>query len=284
MYELQWKTSSATTWSSFNNLTVNSSLLYALSPSTTYQWRVRPICANGVICWSNGSNFTTPAACVDSYENPSNNTNSGARTMVLGTIYKGTIPNGDVDWFKFTIPLANSTFTVSLNNLANNFKLNLYNSNGTSLLATSDNVGLSNERITRTTTTANTTYSVQVLQSSTNFDAATCYQLSAALGSAFESGIATQAIDNQGDLKIDLFPNPTNGLVQLQISAANPNGVPVVEITDLLGRKWQQKVLSEPVAKDEPYLLDLNGYQEGIYLVRVQLGNQVSTHKVRVQR
>jgi Metallo-peptidase family M12/Secretion system C-terminal sorting domain/Fibronectin type III domain len=298
-YELQLKTSTATTWWTYSNLSGTGLSFYGLSPSTTYQWRVRAVCTNGVICWSTTASFTTLVACVDGNElNPSNNTRSGARTMTLGTIYNGTIPSGDNDWFKFTIPTA-TTFTVSLKNLGNNYVLDLYSSNGTTLLVSSNNTGLTNESITRTSTLANTVYYVNVRPSTiTSVDAYTCYQLRAALGAALDAepfGISIQlpstvatTLQNPAktlEAQIELFPNPTKGVLNLSISAAGTAHLtPIVDVIDMLGRKFEQKGFVEMPSPNESYLLDLNGFQEGIYLVRVQLGNQVTTHKVRVQR
>jgi hypothetical protein len=219
--------------------------------------------------------------------------------MTLGVTYYGTMPSGDNDWFRFILPNANSTFTVSLKNLGNNYALDLYSSNGTTLLATSNNTGLTNESITRTNLAANTLYFVKVRPSTaTSVDAYTCYQLRAALGAALEAapvltalqlplteGTTAQMPTKTLETQIELFPNPTTGVMNLSISSAvEPHLTPVIEITDMLGRKLEQKVLAAMSSSNESYLLDLNPFQDGIYLVRVQLGNQVTTHKVRVQR
>jgi Metallo-peptidase family M12/Secretion system C-terminal sorting domain/Fibronectin type III domain len=295
-YVMELKTASMTTWWSFNN-TGTAILIYGLVPNTTYQWRVRPVCTSGTICWFNGASFTTPTTCIDA--NEANNAITAARPMTLGAVYYGTVVSGtDDDWFKVTIPTA-TLFTVSLKNLANNYKLHLYNSSGTQL-AISDNASLSNESISWTNGIANTVYYVLVRSStSTTYDGYTCYQLKAATGAAMDAetfvgtalkipssaAMESQSIGNQSNTQLELFPNPTTGLLNLRITAATaPNLRPIVEISDLLGRKLQQKVLSESFTKDESYLLDLNDFQEGIYLVRVQLGNQVTTHKVRVQK
>ncbi|MEN9611649.1 MAG: hypothetical protein RLZZ628_2463 [Bacteroidota bacterium] len=296
-YELQLKTSTMTTWWTFSNLVGTGIMFYGLSPSTTYQWQVRAVCANS--CWS-ATNFTTPAACVDGNElNPSNNTIAGARTMTLGANHPGTMPSGDSDWFKCTIPTANAAFTVSLKNLANNYALGLYSSNGTTLLATSNNTGFTNESITYTNGAANTVYYIKVYPSTaTSVDAYTCYILRAALGLALEAtpfvpaiqlpstvGTTAQMPTKTLEAQIELFPNPTTGVMNLSISsAAETHLTPVIDIMDMLGRKLEQKVLAAMPSNNESYLLDLNPFQDGIYLVRVQLGNQVTTHKVRVQR
>jgi Metallo-peptidase family M12/Secretion system C-terminal sorting domain/Fibronectin type III domain len=272
---------------------------YNLVPNTTYQWQIRAVCANGAICWSSVASFTTSVACVDGNESPTNNSSSGARTMTLNTIYNGTMPNGDVDWFKITIPNS-GTFNVLLSNLGNNYALELYASDATTLLATSNNTSINNESIVRNNSVANTLYYVKVRPSTAStFDAYTCYRLRCSMGSAMEYSpmlgeviqlpnktlLSSRIMEQPFEASVDLFPNPTTGNLVLRIETETKMILePMVEITDMFGRVVQQTTFPAGQSIDNQYHLNLNGYQDGIYLVRVQLGNQVTTHKVRVQK
>jgi hypothetical protein len=293
-YVLQLQPVSSAGWT--YTITGTSVSFYNLAPNTTYQWQVRAVCANGSVCWSNVASFTTPAPCAD--PNEPNNSSSAARTMTLNTIYNGTMPSGDADWFKFTIASV-GTFNVSLSNLGNDYALELYASNATTLLASSNNPNINNESIVRNNSTANTLYYVKVSPStSLTFDPYTCYRLRVGMGSSLEyNSILGEAIElprraesarmtaQPFEASIDLFPNPTTGNLVLQIATADKMVLtPMVEITDMFGRVVQQKTFPAGQTIENQYHLNLNGYQDGVYLVRVQLGNQVTTHKVRVQR
>ena len=60
-YNLQWKTSAATTWTTVSSLTTTSFSLSGLAASTTYNYRVQAVCTTSG-SYSAASNFTTLAA------------------------------------------------------------------------------------------------------------------------------------------------------------------------------------------------------------------------------
>ncbi|MBA3648282.1 MAG: T9SS type A sorting domain-containing protein [Chitinophagales bacterium] len=63
-YKVQYRVSGTKTWSSVN-ATTNEKTLKNLTASTTYEYRVKGICANGSSPWSNTSTFTTSALRMD---------------------------------------------------------------------------------------------------------------------------------------------------------------------------------------------------------------------------
>lgn len=69
---------------------------------------------------------------------------------------------------------------------------------------------------------------------------------------------------------LDIFPNPTNGLVTVRFTA-EPNSRPMVALYDTKGRK----LLSREISSDETQL-DLSGWAKGLYLLRVTDGKNVS--------
>ncbi len=64
-YHSQYKPTNSSTWTTINNGSSSTSHnISGLTPSTSYEWRVRSRCSNGEYGeWSNNVPFTTPAAC-----------------------------------------------------------------------------------------------------------------------------------------------------------------------------------------------------------------------------
>ncbi len=77
---------------------------------------------------------------------------------------------------------------------------------------------------------------------------------------------------------VSIYPNPTNG--QITLKADNTTGETLqYSIWDLQGKNV---FASEPARYTGVYQTDINlsGYPQGIYLIKVQQGKTVSTHKV----
>jgi len=147
-YTVQYKKSTATTWTSVTTTTANYNLT-ALSSSTTYNWQVRTNCSSGSSAYTVGPNFTTQAAistsCTDSYE--TNNTFSSAKSISANANISALLNTStDIDWFKFSNALTAKNIRVTLSNLPADYDLRLYNSAGT-LLYTSANGGNTVEQI-----------------------------------------------------------------------------------------------------------------------------------------
>ena len=70
----------------------------------------------------------------------------------------------------------------------------------------------------------------------------------------------------------DLYPNPTRSSVQLSWTSS---GSASVVLTDLNG-----KVLSSQVVDETQTTLDLSNYTPGVYLITVQMGEQVVTERI----
>ena len=72
---------------------------------------------------------------------------------------------------------------------------------------------------------------------------------------------------------VSLYPNPTNGLLNLE-----GQGTMHISISNLLGQK-----VCETSAEDSA-ILDLSGYGQGIYLVRIKTSDGVMVQKVNVRK
>lgn len=61
-YNLQYKTTAATTWTTVSGLTATSRALTGLAASTTYQYQVQTVCSSGSSAYSSAASFTTTAS------------------------------------------------------------------------------------------------------------------------------------------------------------------------------------------------------------------------------
>ena len=70
---------------------------------------------------------------------------------------------------------------------------------------------------------------------------------------------------------VQVYPNPVSDVLYVKAK----NTLSIIEVYNLLG----QKLLSvEPNALTEN--IDMSGFDSGLYLVRVAIGNQIQTYKV----
>ena len=89
---------------------------------------------------------------------------------------------------------------------------------------------------------------------------------------AFEQVEAcTLGVEEFGIETVQVYPNPVTNALHVKAK----NTLSTIEVYNLLG----QKLLSvEPNALTEK--IDMSGFDSGLYLVRVAIGNQIQTYKV----
>jgi len=93
----------------------------------------------------------------------------------------------------------------------------------------------------------------------------------------FEVQNMTNTINPELDQYIDLYPNPTNGMVYLEVDLMRRNPVEVV-IYDVAGRLLIRTSQEEIVSKH--YAFDLSAEANGVYLVKVIVGDEVVVERV----
>ena len=81
-----------------------------------------------------------------------------------------------------------------------------------------------------------------------------------------------QAIADNGREKIMVYPNPTNGIVRMQM---DKQSVTEVQVFDLFG-----KMLFRQSANENDFSIDLSNYSTGTYLLRIVSNEGVETVKV----
>jgi hypothetical protein len=224
-YTLQYKLSTATTWTTVSGLTSTSYSLTGLASVATYNYQVNATCPAGTGNYSGTSSFTTLSAsptCTDSYE--TNNSLNQAKTIAVNTnILAKLTSSTDQDYFKFNNTTANKNIKIELSTLPADYQVALYNPSN-QLVASSLNAGTANEIIIYNTSTVGT-YRVRVYKAGTTFNASYCYTLRANISASTfvrESGEDALAFENaeipaQATLaNLNVFPNPFSSQLTAQ--------------------------------------------------------------------
>jgi HYR domain/Secretion system C-terminal sorting domain len=84
--------------------------------------------------------------------------------------------------------------------------------------------------------------------------------------------------ENQNKTVMNLYPNPTNGEVNLNITKEGYQGKISIEVYNLLGRK----VMEKTDGMDSWYNVqfDLGRYAAGQYMIRIKIGDELLTRKL----
>lgn len=202
----------------------------------------------------------TGPSCPGQYDTNNNNKAANGAVIPFNTDVYGNISvAGDKDFYRFTITTG-GTVSITLNNLPVNCDLALFNSANT-IIAQSRNGGTTSETINTTLTPGN--YAVRVSARNSAFDAANCYVLKVATGTASRSvnAVSNEAITmNNGSVRI--YPNPVTSFLYLNLPASsakhevrvyNANGVAVAALSvNTLTTK-----------------IDLSKVSAGVYFVKV---------------
>jgi len=116
-YNLQYKTSAASTWTTVSGLTSTSYNLTGLTASTTYNYQVQTVCSGGSSAYSAASSFTTSGTGTITYCTTSGTTSyEYINKIVLGSINNTSGNNsGYADYTSLSTTLAaGSTYSISM--------------------------------------------------------------------------------------------------------------------------------------------------------------------------
>ena len=183
-----------------------------------------------------------PSSCLkDGYEN---NDTQGTAAQLVGSAVAGfgnmlICPQGDVDWYSFPVP-AGANFSLTLNQLPDNYDLELHNSGG---LVTSSNNGGTDAEVINVSGASGGTYFARVAGVSGASHSGQSYALTLNFTQAPPAGttgtkpIIQSPIFRQGAVEnqMSLFPNPSSGLVSLELQS-NVEGNAHIQLTDMAGR------------------------------------------------
>ena len=84
----------------------------------------------------------------------------------------------------------------------------------------------------------------------------------------------------KNNLAISVFPNPSNGIINIKSSTFQSKGLTVI-VSNVLGKEVKQVILSTPASQ---YQVNLNDLDAGIYMVRVRSEFGESTQRVILKK
>lgn len=290
-YNLQWKLSSASTWTTVSNLTTTSYSLSGLTAGTTYNFQVQANCNGTTGSYSAPASFTTQSGggggCSDPYE--ANNSRNAAKSITPGTALNALIGNStDNDYFKFNVTAANKNIKVNLTNLPLDYDLRLYR-NATQV-GISENAGTTPEQIIHNNAQTNPTYYPRVYGYNGAYSTTQCYTLLVSLsGSAWRTDGSTDGDVTTLEIPVDfedagfgMWPNPATNHLTVEVPLEADSDVQVT-IFDATGKAAVQQNRTL-VKGDNQFSLDLQGLANGLYVVQVRNGDVSKVRKLVVNR
>ncbi len=172
-YTLRWRPAAGGTWTTVTGLAGNTYALTGLTQTTAYEFQVLSICGASSSAYSGSVIFSTIAPCPDALE-PNNSLVTAATLALPATVSALIAVNGDLDYYRFTLPATSNVF-ISLSNVAGDYDLHLLDNTGAQL-ATSTAGGTANESISFNNAAAGTYY-VHVFGFNGAFSSTLCYAL-----------------------------------------------------------------------------------------------------------
>lgn len=290
-YNLQWKVSTSSTWTTVSNLTAISYNLANLAAGTTYNFQVQAVCGSSTGSYSAAASFTTTSGggggCADQYE--PNNTRNTARSIPVNTSFTAQIKTAtDVDWYLFGNTSSQKHFKLELTTLPFDYDLKLYR-NGT-LLAVSENPNTTDEIIVYNNGSVSTAYYAQIYGYNGAFSGTQCYTFIARRSaSPYRTDGTTDGPEEVLEIPVvfenagfGIFPNPAFSLVTIEVPMQNEADVQV-SVMDPAGKVALQQ--NARMSKgDNQMNFDVNSLPNGVYFVQVRTGETVKTRKLVVQR
>jgi hypothetical protein len=279
-YNLQYKTSSSSTFTTVNTASTSYGLS-GLTSATSYNYKVQAVCSTSG-SYSSLASFTTASpsgGCTNNYE--SNGTTSTATSIAVNTNITSMIAtNGDIDWFKFNNTTTQRRIKVTLTTLPGDYDVRLYRGTTTSV-GLSENGGTASEQIILNTTNVNTYY-IKVYGYVGAFSSTSCYTLNASISANNfrEIGNGNSTVEVV-ESNMGLYPNPTNGKLNVDYIAAS-NANLSIAIIDMLGRSVyvsNQEVFEGP----NTFGIATDDLANGIYMIQVVNGSEKQIERFVVQ-
>ena len=279
-YNLQWKLSTSSTWTTVNTTSTSVSLT-GLTTNTTYNFQVQSVCGTTTSNYSTQSSFTTlsqSTSCTDTYE--SNNSLNTAKTIPVNTTITARISTStDKDYFKFTTTSTNRNIRINLTNLPADYDVRIYNPSNVQV-GSSLNSGTTSELIIYNNGPVGT-YKVYVFGYAGAFNSTLCYNLLASTSSStFRESETTSeilSIDSEKFESISVFPNPAKELLNLNFESKNESYYDIT-ITDATGRILQKNNFQAKVGKNFVEM-NLQNCEKGYYILSVFDGETFKTIK-----
>jgi GEVED domain/Pregnancy-associated plasma protein-A/Fibronectin type III domain/Secretion system C-terminal sorting domain len=291
-YNLQYKTTAGTTWTTVSGLTTTSRVLTGLTASTAYQFQVQTVCSGGSAAYSTAATFTTSAATTIPTYCVSKGTSvayewidkvaigSISRTSVAdagyynGTALSTTVAAGSSQTITFSAGFASTAYGEYFRIYAD------WNNDGDFLDAGATVATDRTATFTVPATALNGAHRLRVVMSDAS-TAASCttnaygetedYTLTVTGGAARREATMTFA-----DLSV--YPNPTEGAASLRLTMMEAGELTIV-VRDLQGRVIAQQSLTAQAGAIEHALPTLSS---GLYVVSVRTAGAEQVTKLVV--
>jgi len=217
---------------------------------------------------------------MDNYE--TNNTATTAKTITVNTAVNAMIGTStDVDYFKFSNTSTKKNIKITLTNLPADYDMKLYKSNGTTLIATSQNSGTTSESITYNKASVGT-YIIKVYGYSSAYSASSCYTLTANISGSTFKGISQDVAETDTPANILLFPNPANNSLNVTYNSDNSGDVKI-NIYDLTGR-IVNKGKFEAEKGLNTYSMNVSDLSKGIYILILENAGTMLNQKLIIDK
>lgn len=279
-YIIEYKLPLSSVWTRVT-ATSNTLVLTNLKEANSYQYRLMTSCNASAGQFTSVATFNTisTSGCTDIFEPNDNRTT--ARSIIPGIKNVASISSAtDEDWFKFTNSSLQKNVKVTVADLPEDYKIELYR--GTVLIGTSSNDGLSAETIVYNNNLSATVFYVRVISADGGFTKDKCYSVLAERSSASyftEQGTAFYKSSDIPDVKI--FPNPAGDMVQILIHDQKLSGFGLVAVYDVFGNVHDERAVN--MSSDGVSLeISLSDYKEGLYFVHYANASEKYTYKLFV--
>ncbi len=289
-YNLQYKVSTSSTWTTVSGIGGTSYNLTGLSAGTTYNYQVQANCSGTTGSYSGAASFTTSSGgggCSDTYE--SNNSRNQAKTIPVNQAIQALIgTSSDNDYFKFNVTSSARNIRIDLTNLPYDYDLRFYRNS--SQVAISQNAGTTPELIIYNNASTSYTYYPRVYGYNGAFSSSQCYTLQVSVSSsAWRTDGSTDGqvttLEVPVDLEVDgfaMWPNPAMEQLTVDVPLERDSDVQLT-IFDAAGKAAVQQNRSM-VKGENRFELSLQTLHNGVYFVQVRNGDQTHTRKLVVQK
>ena len=295
-YNLQWKASSSSTWTTLSGIATTSSNLTGLTAGTAYQFQVQTVCSAATSAYSTAAPFTTTGGGVITYcaSKGNSTTYEWIKQIILGTINNtSNNNNGYANYTNLSTNVtAGSTYTITLRPGYRSTAYRQYwtvyidyNQNGVlnntgetvvKISTTSTNGGTANITIPATAKSGPTRMRIQMHYGSQvtdpcsafNYGEVEDYTVNISGGSGFTTSLnGLQDATTNKLASIIVAPNPVIGSNVLTNYRLADNGNTVMKVIDLDGRILRTIQLGNQTAGEHIYNLVLNKISSGNYIL-----------------
>ena len=292
-FTIEYRRASDINWTSAVNLTANSFTINNLQSATIYQVRLKATCKTTVeslyattLTFQTLEKIILPPPppfldCGDNYE--PNNSLSTAKPIDTHLKTTGLISDvRDRDWFSIKAS-AGTTLKITLSGLPNDYDMRLFDSR-LRLAQSSENQGTADENITYKVVSGQENLLLYIYGYNGAFNADKCYTLQiSTTNSKIEPVLLQHFRENklekgQNTEGVKMSPNPTNGLLNIELPSVNEATVQVFTPTGQLFLE-QKSAFGDTQNR---LSVDLSNAVNSVYLVKILQNGAVYTKKIVV--